>query len=97
MEILQERRIGVQRVRQIGNQREIAMSGRYGVGEERLVHYTCHRVPTTIDVDGNLDKDVWTEAPRSRRFVDLVTGDPAFWTREWPRSGTSRHSMWVSG
>lgn len=54
------------------------MSERYGVGEDRLAHYTCHRAGGPIAVDGNLDKPAWRAAPRSRRFVDLVTGEPGF-------------------
>ncbi len=52
------------------------MKERYGVGEDRIAHYTCHRAPCPIDIDGNLDKPAWRSAPRSRRFVDLVTGEP---------------------
>lgn len=54
------------------------MREHYGAGEERLAHYTCHRAPGPMVVDGNLDKDAWRDAPRSRRFVDLVTGEPGF-------------------
>ena len=28
-------------------------------------------------IDGDLSKPVWRQAPRSPRFVDMVTGDPA--------------------
>lgn len=54
------------------------MENRYGVGEEKLVHYTCFRTDRPIAVDGNLDKEAWRKAPRSRRFVDLVSGEPGF-------------------
>ena len=43
-----------------------------------MVDYTCHRIRTPMKVDGNLTKSVWKKAPRSPRFVDMVTGDPAF-------------------
>jgi len=43
-----------------------------------MVDYTCHRIRTPMKVDGNLTKSVWEKAPRSPRFVDMVTGDPAF-------------------
>lgn len=39
--------------------------------------YTCLRTPLPVKVDGNLDKPAWNRAPRSERFVDLVTGRPA--------------------
>ena len=54
------------------------MSAKYGVGEDRLAHYTCRRASGPIVVDGNLDKDVWRGVEKSRRFVDLVTGEPGF-------------------
>jgi hypothetical protein len=54
------------------------MSAKYGVGEDRLAHYTCRRASGPIAVDGNLDKDVWRGAEKSRRFVDLVSGEPGF-------------------
>ena len=41
------------------------------------VDYTCHRIRTPIKVDGHLTESVWEKAPRSPRFVDMVTGDPA--------------------
>jgi hypothetical protein len=53
------------------------MNEPYGVGEDRLAHYTCHRATRPIEVDGDLSKPAWKDAPRSRRFVDLVTGEPA--------------------
>lgn len=54
------------------------MSERYGVDEDKLVHYTCFRTEHPIAVDGNLNKEAWEKAPRSRRFVDLVSGEPGF-------------------
>jgi len=41
-------------------------------------HYTCHHAREAFPIDGNLDKKVWKVAPQSNRFVDLVTGEPAF-------------------
>jgi hypothetical protein len=54
------------------------MKPRYGSSEERLAHYTCFRASGAVEVDGDLAKPVWAAAPRSPRFVDLVTGEPAF-------------------
>ncbi|HQO26793.1 MAG TPA: carbohydrate-binding family 9-like protein [Acidobacteriota bacterium] len=53
------------------------MTQRYGCGEERLIHYTAHRVDGPVRIDGDLDKEPWRNAARSSRFVDLVTGAPA--------------------
>ncbi|HEY3266042.1 MAG TPA: carbohydrate-binding family 9-like protein [Armatimonadota bacterium] len=41
-------------------------------------NYTCLRAPEPVRVDGRLNKPAWSAAPRSGRFVDIVTGDPAF-------------------
>jgi len=46
--------------------------------EEKLAHYTCFRAPEKILVDGDLTKRAWHAAPRSHRFVDLVSGEPGF-------------------
>lgn len=55
------------------------MSGSYGCGENQVGDYTCLRTPERIDVDGRLDKPRWDKAPRSPRFVDMVSGFPGFW------------------
>jgi hypothetical protein len=46
--------------------------------EDRLAHYTSHRLTGPITIDGDLEKPVWKAAPKSRRFVDMVSGEPAF-------------------
>lgn len=51
---------------------------RYGAPEELLAHYTCLRAPEAFAIDGNLDKPAWQAAPKSHRFVDMVTGEPGF-------------------
>jgi hypothetical protein len=48
------------------------------IGEDRLGHYNCRRLSGPIVIDGNLEKPVWKNAEKSRRFVDMVTGEPAF-------------------
>ncbi len=50
----------------------------YGCDEKDLAHYTCFRAPQRIAVDGRLDKPAWHKAPKSSRFVDLVSGVPGF-------------------
>jgi hypothetical protein len=54
------------------------MKARYGCDEKELAHYTCHRAPHKMAIDGRLDRPAWRDAPKSRRFVDLVTGVPGF-------------------
>jgi len=41
------------------------------------VDYICSRTRTTPVVAGNLPESVWGKVPKSPRFVDMVTGDPA--------------------
>jgi hypothetical protein len=41
--------------------------------------YTCYRTPTPLVIDGMLDEPAWQAAPRSPRFVDVVSGTPALY------------------
>lgn len=43
-----------------------------------LAHYTCYRTAGPIRVDGRLDEPTWRMAPKSEPFVDIVTGEPAW-------------------
>jgi hypothetical protein len=54
------------------------MKPRYGCDESELAHYTCFRTAKRINIDGRLDKPAWRKAPKSNRFVDLVSGVPGF-------------------
>jgi hypothetical protein len=40
--------------------------------------YTCYRAAGPICVDGKLDEPSWKTAPKSSAFVDIVTGEPAW-------------------
>lgn len=40
--------------------------------------YTCYRAAGLIAIDGKLDELSWRAAPRSSRFVDIVTGEAAW-------------------
>ena len=51
----------------------------YGVGEDKLTHITSYRTPQPIAVDGDLAKPAWRDVPRSPRFVDMVSGEPALY------------------
>lgn len=44
--------------------------------EERIAHLTAYRSLEPLAVDGKLDEQSWRLAPRSPRFVDLITGQP---------------------
>lgn len=54
------------------------MKSLYGVPESQLAHYTCFRAPEKFAIDGDLTKRAWQAAPKSHRFVDLVSGEPGF-------------------
>jgi len=55
------------------------MGARYGVSEDRLVEIACPRAAGEVVVDGDLTKPAWRDAPRSPRFVDMVSGEPALY------------------
>lgn len=40
--------------------------------------YTCYRVKEPLLINGRLDKRAWQLAPKSPRFVDMVSGEPGF-------------------
>jgi hypothetical protein len=56
----------------------MTLKAHYGCDERELAHYTCHRAPHQMAIDGRLDRPAWRVAPKSHRFVDLVTGVPGF-------------------
>lgn len=45
--------------------------------QDEIAHYTAYHVRDAITVDGKLDERAWQLAPRSPRFVDILTGKPA--------------------
>jgi hypothetical protein len=47
--------------------------------DAEVAHYTAYRTSGTIEVDGRLDEDAWKQAPKSPRFVDLVSGKPTIY------------------
>lgn len=44
--------------------------------DESVAHYTAYRALGRLEIDGKLDEESWRLAPRSPRFVDLITGRP---------------------
>jgi hypothetical protein len=46
-------------------------------GAADVAHYICYRATEPIEINGDLTKPVWANAPRSPRFVDVVNGRPA--------------------
>lgn len=49
-----------------------------GAAAQELAHYTAYRAAGPIRIDGKLDEPSWKMAPRSKAFVDIVTGQPAW-------------------
>jgi Carbohydrate family 9 binding domain-like len=47
--------------------------------EKEISHYTAYRVWEPVRVDGRLDEKSWQSAPRSPRFVDIISGEPALY------------------
>ncbi|MFI5259520.1 MAG: carbohydrate-binding family 9-like protein [Candidatus Limnocylindrales bacterium] len=45
---------------------------------DEIAHYTCHRTSSPGKLDGKADGPAWANAPRSPRFVDMVTGEPGY-------------------
>jgi hypothetical protein len=50
----------------------------YRFDQVKVAEYVCLKTPVPLEINGRLDKEVWKKAPQSPRFVDLVTGQPAF-------------------
>jgi len=48
------------------------------IPEDEIAHYVCYRAPGPIQIDGDLDKPCWRDAPASSPFVEIVTGAPAW-------------------
>ena len=56
-----------------------AGTGRYGCSEKDIAHYVCRRAAGRITIDGRLDEPSWQKAEKSPRFVDMASGEPAFY------------------
>src|SRR5947209_4115943 len=46
--------------------------------EQKVARYTCYRATGPITMDGKLDEPDWLQAPTSTQFVDIVTGEAAW-------------------
>jgi hypothetical protein len=46
--------------------------------DDQVAQYTCYRASGPLTIDGRLDEPSWLAAPVSNRFVDIVTGEPAW-------------------
>jgi hypothetical protein len=44
--------------------------------------YKAKKISASIVVDGNVNKDIWQHADWSKRFVDMVTGEPGLFNTQ---------------
>ncbi len=54
------------------------MNNKYWCDDRFVGHYNCKKINGPINIDGNLQKEVWQDSQKSPRFVDMVTGVPGF-------------------
>jgi hypothetical protein len=52
-----------------------ADAGEFPCPETEVARYSAYHVREAIRVDGKLDEAAWQRAPRSPRFVDILTGE----------------------
>jgi len=43
------------------------------------VDYQARKIASSIEINGDIKKEIWSNAKWSQRFVDMVTGDPGFY------------------
>ena len=41
--------------------------------------YLCHKINQPLPCDGKLDHPLWQQAPKTRRFVDVIGGNPGLY------------------
>jgi len=51
-----------------------ARQSQFPCPENEIARYTAYRVNEPIRIDGELNEAVWQRAPRSPRFIDIITG-----------------------
>jgi len=54
-------------------------ASRFPCSPEEIAHYTAYHVKEPIRVDGRLEEKCWQAAPRSPRFIDILTGKPTLY------------------
>ena len=54
--------------------RSVAEQSKFPCPENEIARYTAYRISEPIRIDGKLDEAVWQRAPRSPRFVDIISG-----------------------
>jgi hypothetical protein len=54
-------------------------ASRFPCNPDTIGHYTAYRVHERLEIDGRLAEKSWQSAPRSPRFVDILTGNPTLY------------------
>jgi len=44
--------------------------------------YIAKKIKETITIDGNINKEIWRQASWSKRFVDMVSGEPGMYNTQ---------------
>ena len=52
---------------------------RFPCNPAEIAHYTAYRASGVVHIDGRLDEPCWLAAPRSPRFIDILTGKPTLY------------------
>lgn len=52
---------------------------RFPCPTNEIASYTAHRLEGPLEIDGRLDEVAWRQAPRSPRFVDIISGRPVLY------------------
>ena len=55
------------------------VASRFPCQEAEIAHYTAFRTTEPIKIDGQLNEKCWQTAPRSPRFIDILTGKPTLY------------------
>jgi hypothetical protein len=55
----------------------VAGEWKFPCPEDKIASYTAYHISEPIQIDGRLEESAWQHAPRSPRYVDLITGKPA--------------------
>ncbi len=48
----------------------------------KKVDYIAKKITDNVVIDGKIDKEVWRQATWSKRFVDMVSGDPGMYNTQ---------------
>ncbi len=56
---------------------ETNQASKFPCAESQVAHYTACHISEVVKIDGHLDEPCWLAAPRSPRFIDILSGKSA--------------------